>query len=64
LGVETTEVLADGAGVDGVRRLLEELAASPVVLCVHGGEIAALFGKTKKGETRVLDGELRTLALL
>jgi hypothetical protein len=35
-----------------------------VVLCVHGGEIAALFGKTKKGETRVLDPELRSVALL
>ena len=64
LDVETTEVLADGAGADGVHRLLEELAGSPVVLCVHGGEIAVLFGKTKKGETRVLDPELGTLALL
>ena len=64
LDVETTEVLADGAGADGVRRLLEELAGSPAVLCVHGGEIAALFGKTKKGETRVLDPELRSVALL
>jgi 8-oxo-(d)GTP phosphatase len=64
LDVETTDVLADGAGSDGVRRLLGELAGSPVVLCGHGGEIDELFGKTKKGETRVLDGELRTLARL
>ena len=34
----------------------------PAALCVHGGEIAALFGKTKKGETRVLDPELRSVA--
>jgi 8-oxo-(d)GTP phosphatase len=64
LEVETTDVLADGAGADGVRRLLEELAGSPVVLCGHGAEIAALFGKTKKGATRVLDPELRPVDLL
>lgn len=64
LDVETTEALADGAGADGVRRLLGELAGSPVVLCGHGGEIDELFGKTKKGETRVLDPELRSVALL
>jgi 8-oxo-dGTP pyrophosphatase MutT (NUDIX family)/phosphohistidine phosphatase SixA len=64
LDVETTEVLADGSGPEGVRRLLGELAGSPVLLCGHGGEIEELFGKTKKGATRVLDGELRALALL
>jgi 8-oxo-dGTP pyrophosphatase MutT (NUDIX family)/phosphohistidine phosphatase SixA len=64
LEVETTEVLADGAGADCVRRLLGELAGSPVVLCGHGGEIEELFGKTKKGVTRVLDSDLRSVALL
>jgi 8-oxo-(d)GTP phosphatase len=64
LDVETTEVLGDGAGPDGVRRLLGELAGSPVVLCGHAGEIEELFGKTKKGATRVLDPELRSVALL
>jgi 8-oxo-dGTP diphosphatase len=64
LEVETTDVLTDDAGPAGVRRLLEDLAGSPVLLCGHGGEIEAFLGKTKKGETRVLDGELRTLARL
>jgi 8-oxo-dGTP pyrophosphatase MutT (NUDIX family)/phosphohistidine phosphatase SixA len=64
LDVETTDVLADGAGADGVRRLLGELAGSPVLLCGHGAEIEELFGKTKKGETRVLDPELRSAALI
>jgi 8-oxo-(d)GTP phosphatase len=65
LEVETTDVLADGAGTDGVRRLLEELAGSPAVLCGHGGEIEELFGKTKKGATQVVDpDELRPVALL
>ncbi|HEV2902938.1 MAG TPA: NUDIX hydrolase [Gaiellaceae bacterium] len=64
LVVETTDVLADGSGPAGVRRLLDELAGSPVVLCGHAGEIEALFGKTKKGATRVLDQELRPVALL
>lgn len=62
--VETTEVLADGSGADGFRRLLAELAGSPVALCGHGGEIEELFGETKKGATRVLDHELRTRELL
>ena len=64
LDVETTQVLADGAGADGVRRLLGELAGSAVVLCGHGGEIEELFGKTKKGEIRVLDPDLRSVAPL
>ena len=64
LEIETTDVLADGAGPDGVRRLLGELAGSPVVLCGHGGEIEELFGETKKGATRVLDSELRPVALI
>ena len=64
LEIETTDVLADGAGPGGVRRLLRELAGSPVVLCGHGGEIAELFGQTKKGVTRVLDADLRPVALL
>ncbi len=64
LEVETTDVLADGSGPEGVRRLLEELAGSPLVLCGHAGEIEALFGRTKKGATRVLDAELRSVDLL
>jgi 8-oxo-(d)GTP phosphatase len=65
LEVDTTDVLADGAGTDGVRRLLEDLADSPVVLCGHGGEIEELFGKTKKGATQVLDpDDLRPVAVL
>ena len=64
LAIETTDVLADGAGPDGVRRLLGQLAGSPAVLCGHGGEIEALFGETKKSATHMLDAELRSVAVL
>jgi 8-oxo-dGTP diphosphatase len=64
LEIETTDALADGAGPDRVRQLLEEARGTATVLCGHGDEIASLFGKTKKGATRVLDGELRPVDLI
>jgi 8-oxo-dGTP diphosphatase len=64
LKVEESDTLADGAGVDGFRALLEDLRGAGTVLCGHGGEIELLFGRTKKGATRVLDEELRPVDLL
>lgn len=64
LEVEISDDLADGAGVEQFQGLMERLKGTAAVLCGHGGEIAALFGQTKKGATRVLDSELRPVELL
>jgi 8-oxo-dGTP diphosphatase len=64
LRVEETDALADGAGVDAFRALLEGLRGTGSVVCGHGGEIESLFGSTRKGATRVLDDELQSVELL
>ena len=64
LEVGISDDLADGAGVERFHRLLEQLRGTAAVLCGHGGEIEALFGRTKKGATRVLDANLRPVELL
>jgi 8-oxo-(d)GTP phosphatase len=64
LELETSNALAEGAGAERVLRLLEALAGSPAVLCGHGPEMTPLLGKTKKGATWVLDGDLRAVDLL
>jgi 8-oxo-dGTP pyrophosphatase MutT (NUDIX family)/phosphohistidine phosphatase SixA len=64
LRVEISDDLAEGAGPERARRLLESLAGSPVLACGHRQEIESLFGKTKKGAVWILDGELRPIELL
>ena len=64
LEVEISGDLADGAGAERFRSQMEHLRGTAAVLCGHGGEIEALFGKTKKAATRVLDAELRPVELL
>jgi 8-oxo-(d)GTP phosphatase len=65
LELETSDDLAEGAGPDRMRGLLEELAGTAAVVCGHGPELVPIFGKTKKAATWVLDAEdLRPLELL
>ena len=63
IAVETSGELAEGAGPERTRRLLESLAGSAAVVCGHGSEIEPLFGKTKKAAVRTVDGDLRVLAV-
>lgn len=63
LEIEKNEDLADGAGADQARSLLETLSGSAAVTCGHGEEIEELFGKTKKGAAWVVDSELRPIEL-
>jgi 8-oxo-(d)GTP phosphatase len=55
LELETSDELAEGAGPDRVRTLLNDLAGEAVVVCGHGPELVPIFGKVKKGETLVLE---------
>lgn len=64
LEIEQNDDLADGAGPDRARSLLETLSGSAAVTCGHGEEIEQLFGKTKKGAAWVVDSELRPLEFL
>ena len=54
LEIEASDDLAEGAGPDRVRRLLERLAGTAAVVCGHGPELVPIFGKTKKGATWVV----------
>jgi phosphohistidine phosphatase SixA len=61
LAVELRDELGDGRADDGAA-LVRCLAGEPVALCVHGGLSEALLGtQQKKGETLVLDDELRVI---
>jgi 8-oxo-dGTP pyrophosphatase MutT (NUDIX family) len=65
LEVETSDDLAEGAGPDRLRRVLERLAGTAAVVCGHGPELVPIFGRTKKGATWVVDPtDLRPLELL
>jgi 8-oxo-(d)GTP phosphatase len=65
LEIDTSDDLAEGAGPDRVRRMMERLAGTGAVLCGHGPELVPIFGKTKKGATWVVDPtDVRPLELL
>jgi len=64
LDVERRDELAEGAGPESARALLEQLAGTPALACVHGEEVSSLFGATKKGATWVVDADLRPTELL
>lgn len=55
LDVETSDELAEGAGPERARALLDHLAGEAAVVCGHGPELVPIFGKVKKGETLVLE---------
>lgn len=59
LEIETTSDLVEGVDPERVRRLMNDFRSTPAVLCGHGPEMEPLFGRTRKGETVVLDGDLR-----
>jgi broad specificity phosphatase PhoE len=65
LTVEERDELAEGASVEAVRRLLDEVGAHTPALCTHGDVVEALLGDDRglrKGAARILDladGELR-----
>jgi phosphohistidine phosphatase SixA/8-oxo-dGTP pyrophosphatase MutT (NUDIX family) len=64
LEVETSDELAEGAGVERVRALLHGLAGEAALVCGHGPEHTPLFGTVKKGETLVLEPTDDQLVLL
>ncbi len=64
LEVEQSDELADGAGAERARSLLESLSGSAAVTCGHGEEIESLFGKTKKGAAWVVGPALEPTELL
>jgi 8-oxo-dGTP diphosphatase len=68
LPVEERDELAEGAGTDDVRRLLDELDGERAVLCTHGDVVLELLGEeSPKGSTWVLEvanGDLRRLEYL
>jgi 8-oxo-dGTP diphosphatase len=55
LELETSDVLAEGAGSDRVRAFLLDHADGAVLACGHGPELTPLLGKVKKGGTVVLE---------
>lgn len=55
LELETSDVLAEGAGADRVRAFLLDQAGQAVLACGHGPELTPLLGKVKKGATVVLE---------
>jgi len=68
LPVETSAALAEGAGRDDIRALLDRAAGTPVVLCTHGdvaGEVLDALGRAgdrcAKGSTWVLEPDGRRL---
>jgi 8-oxo-dGTP pyrophosphatase MutT (NUDIX family)/phosphohistidine phosphatase SixA len=55
LEVETSDELAEGAGAERTRALLDHLTGEGAFVCGHGPELVPIFGKVKKGETLVLE---------